>query len=55
LRYKDEHAVLHFIGKDKPWHFECGKVSVGEKPAAYDEFYADMVGRWWKIRGQVQT
>ncbi|KAH6688508.1 family 8 glycosyl transferase [Plectosphaerella plurivora] len=54
MRYREQHAVLHFIGRDKPWHFEDGKVPLGEKPAAYDEFYADMVGRWWTVKGQGQ-
>ncbi|KAF6836156.1 glycogenin [Colletotrichum plurivorum] len=45
LRYRDEHKVLHFIGRDKPWHFDEGKIEVGEEEGAYQRFYADMVGK----------
>lgn len=39
--------ALHFIGKDKPWHFEDGKVDMGENPVAYQKFYAEKVEQWW--------
>jgi len=50
LRYRDEHKVLHFIGKDKPWHFPDGKVDVPEDASPYFRFYAEMVGKWWEVR-----
>ncbi len=50
LRYRDEHKVLHFIGKDKPWHFKDGKVEAPADAGAYFKFYSEMVGRWWDVR-----
>ncbi|KAL8348723.1 hypothetical protein RB598_001815 [Gaeumannomyces tritici] len=50
LRYRDEHKVLHFIGRDKPWHFADGMVDVSKDPSPYSRFYADMVARWWRVR-----
>jgi glycogenin len=50
LRYRNEHKVLHFIGKDKPWHFEDGQVEVPEDASPYFKFYAEMVGKWWQVR-----
>ncbi|TEA17964.1 Glycogenin-1 [Colletotrichum sidae] len=57
LRYRDEHKVLHFIGKDKPWHYEGGKVEFegGDGGNAYQAFYTDMVGKWWDTRRSLQT
>nr|XP_036582883.1 glycogenin [Colletotrichum truncatum]KAF6791779.1 glycogenin [Colletotrichum truncatum] len=55
LRYRDEHKVLHFIGKDKPWHFDGGKVEMPEDASAYHHFYADMVGKWWDTRRSMQA
>ncbi|KAK1983477.1 family 8 glycosyl transferase [Colletotrichum cereale] len=53
LRYKDQHKILHFIGKDKPWHYEDGKVDTPDGAGAYDHFYADMVGKWWETRRSI--
>ncbi|GKT49180.1 glycogenin-1 [Colletotrichum spaethianum] len=53
LRYKDEHKILHFIGKDKPWHYEGGKVDMPDDAGAYQHFYADMVGKWWETRRSI--
>jgi glycogenin len=50
LRYRNEHKVLHFIGKDKPWHFEEGKIEMPEDASPYFKFYAEMVGKWWQVR-----
>ncbi|WQF79812.1 Putative glycosyl transferase, family 8, nucleotide-diphospho-sugar transferase [Colletotrichum destructivum] len=50
LRYRDEHKILHFIGKDKPWHYEGGRVDVPDDAGAYHQFYVDMVGKWWNTR-----
>ncbi|KAK2040486.1 family 8 glycosyl transferase [Colletotrichum somersetense] len=55
LRYKDQHKVLHFIGKDKPWHFEGGRVDTPDDAGAYQRFYADMVGKWWETRRSIAT
>jgi glycogenin glucosyltransferase len=55
LRYRREHKVLHFIGKDKPWHFADGKVENPEDAPAYFQFYAEMVGKWWEVRRQVES
>ena len=56
LRYRDEHKVLHFIGKDKPWHFDDGRVDVPDDASEYFKFYAEMVGRWWEVwRGVKQA
>lgn len=44
-RYQDEVKVLHFIGKDKPWHFADGRVDTDG--SAYGHVYAEMVGKWW--------
>ncbi|KZL71343.1 glycosyltransferase family 8 protein [Colletotrichum tofieldiae] len=53
MRYKDQHKILHFIGKDKPWHFEGGKVDMPDDAGAYHRFYADMVGKWWDTRRSI--
>ncbi|KAK2019473.1 family 8 glycosyl transferase [Colletotrichum eremochloae] len=53
LRYKDQHKVLHFIGKDKPWHYKDGKVDTPDDAGAYHHFYADMVGKWWETRRSI--
>lgn len=53
LRYAPEHKVLHFIGKEKPWHFPDGRVDVPEDASPYFRFYAEMVGRWWDVRRSV--
>lgn len=53
LRYRAEHKVLHFIGKEKPWHFEGGKVERPDDAPAYFDFYVDMVGKWWDVRRQL--
>jgi len=53
LRYKDQHKVLHFIGKDKPWHYENGRVNTPDDAGAYHRFYADMVGKWWETRRSI--
>ncbi|WYZ38835.1 hypothetical protein EsH8_III_000749 [Colletotrichum jinshuiense] len=53
MRYKDDHKVLHFIGKDKPWHFDEGRVEVPADGGAYQQFYADMVGKWWDTRRSI--
>ena len=50
LRHRAEHTVLHFIGRDKPWHFVNGKVEKPEESSPYFEFYTEMVGRWWDVR-----
>ncbi len=50
LRYQTEHKVVHFIGKDKPWHFVGGKVDMPEDPSPYIKFYAEMVKKWWEVR-----
>src|SRR5262245_9821415 len=42
-RYQGEHKVLHFIGKDKPWHCVDGIVEMPEDPSPYLLFYAEMV------------
>ncbi|KAF9881211.1 glycogenin [Colletotrichum karsti] len=55
LRYRDEHKVLHFIGKDKPWHFDDGRVEVEDDAGPYQRFYADMVGKWWDTRRSIQA
>lgn len=44
-RYQDEVKVLHFIGKDKPWHFADGRIDTDG--SAYGQIYAEMVGKWW--------
>jgi glycogenin glucosyltransferase len=49
-RYKNERKVLHFIGKEKPWHFDDGNVPAPENASPYSEFYAEMVGKWWEVR-----
>lgn len=49
MRYQDQHHILHFIGKQKPWHFEDGHISLEDNAGAYDEFYANMVKRWWGV------
>ena len=54
-RYKDEHKILHFIGKDKPWHFTDGKVDDEGDTSAYFKFYVDMVGKWWDIRRSLKA
>ena len=54
-RYQDEHKILHFIGKDKPWHFPDGKVDDEGDTSAYSKFYIDMVGKWWEIRRSLNT
>lgn len=53
LRYRDDHAVLHFIGRDKPWHFAEGIVERPEDAPAYLDFYVEMLGRWWDVRRQL--
>ncbi|TKW57643.1 Glycogenin-1 [Colletotrichum tanaceti] len=53
LRYRDEHKILHFIGKDKPWHYEGGRVDVPDDAGAYHQFYVDMVGKWWDTRRSI--
>ncbi|KAK2670187.1 Glycosyl transferase, family 8 [Fusarium oxysporum f. sp. vasinfectum] len=53
LRYANEHKVLHFIGKLKPWHFSKGKVPLADDAAAYEQFYAAMVERWWDMRRSI--
>lgn len=53
LRYRTEHKVLHFIGKEKPWHFSNGEVGHMEDASAYSLFYGEMVKRWWEVRSQV--
>lgn len=53
LRYRSQHKVLHFIGKDKPWHFPDGKVERPEDAPAYYQFYCEMIEEWWKIRRQL--
>jgi glycogenin glucosyltransferase len=53
LRYANEHKVLHFIGKLKPWHFLTGKVPLADDAAAYEQFYAAMVERWWDMRRSI--
>lgn len=55
LRYRDEHKVLHFIGEDKPWHFDEGRVEVPDDAGVYQHFYADMVGKWWDTRRSIQA
>ncbi|KAF5505120.1 Glycogenin-1 [Colletotrichum siamense] len=55
LRYRDEHKILHFIGKDKPWHFDEGRVEMEEDAGPYQHFYADMVGKWWDTRRSIQA
>ncbi len=50
LRYRAEHKVIHFIGKDKPWHFVNGELDTPEEPSPYYKFYSEMVGKWWKVR-----
>ncbi|OLN85018.1 Glycogenin-1-like protein 2 [Colletotrichum chlorophyti] len=55
LRYRDEHKVLHFIGKDKPWHFEDGRIEAPDDAGPYHDFYADMVGKWWETRRSIAT
>ncbi|KAJ9148391.1 Glycogenin [Pleurostoma richardsiae] len=54
LRYREEHKVLHFIGKEKPWHFLDGEIEVPEGASPYFKFYVDMVGKWWDVRRSVQ-
>ncbi len=49
-RYQDDHKVLHFIGRDKPWHFIGGKVDMPNDATPYFVFYAEMVDRWWRVR-----
>jgi glycogenin glucosyltransferase len=53
LRYRPQHKVLHFIGKDKPWHFLDGKVERAEDASAYFQFYCEMVEQWWKTKRQL--
>lgn len=55
MRYQDEHRILHFIGKQKPWHFEDGQVQLEEDAGPYDKFYADMVKRWWEVEKRVEV
>ncbi|KAF4119676.1 Glycosyl transferase family 8 [Geosmithia morbida] len=55
LRYRSQHKVIHFLGKDKPWNFPDGKVEAPEDTSAYFEFYCDMVSRWWHVRRQVES
>lgn len=55
LRYRPEHKVLHFIGKDKPWHFADGKVEKLADAPAYVKFYLEMVEKWWEIRRQAEV
>ncbi|KAF4453116.1 glycosyltransferase family 8 [Fusarium albosuccineum] len=50
LRYKNEHKILHFIGKMKPWHFEGGQVPLSDDSSPYERFYADRVNHWWQVR-----
>lgn len=50
FRYQDQHKVLHFIGKEKPWHFADGVVDISQDPSPYLRFYADNVARWWRVR-----
>lgn len=50
LRYSDEHKVLHFIGKQKPWHFDEGFVPLADDMSPYEQFYAKMVSKWWDTR-----
>jgi len=55
LRYRNELKMVHFIGKDKPWHFPDGDL---ERPAdanAYFDFYTEMVGRWWDVRKSLES
>ena len=54
LRYRSEHKVLHFIGKDKPWHFTDGKVDNPADAPAYFNFYVEMVEKWWEVRRQAE-
>ncbi|KAF3402914.1 Glycogenin-1 [Talaromyces pinophilus] len=53
-RYQHEHKVLHFIGKEKPWHFPNGEVDHVENASAYYLFYGEMVKRWWDVHRQVE-
>lgn len=53
-RYQHEHKVLHFIGKEKPWHFPNGEVDHVENASAYYLFYGEMVKRWWDVHWQVE-
>jgi len=55
LRYRNEHKVLHFIGKEKPWHFDRGVVTLPGDAQAYDKFYAEMVARWWKVHNSIEV
>ncbi|KAH6898863.1 family 8 glycosyl transferase [Thelonectria olida] len=55
LRYRAQHKVLHFIGKDKPWHFVDGKVDRPKDAPGYFHFYADMVEKWWAVRREVDA
>jgi glycogenin glucosyltransferase len=55
LRYRDEHKILHFIGKDKPWHFPDGHVETPDDANAYFGFYAEMVSKWWEVRQSISS
>jgi glycogenin glucosyltransferase len=53
LRYRDELRILHFIGKDKPWHFDCDKIERPVDANAYFDFYIEMVKKWWDVRRSI--
>jgi glycogenin glucosyltransferase len=44
--YKEKLAVVHFIGKEKPWDLR-GKMPLDQ--SAYAAFYCELVEKWWVV------
>jgi len=46
-KFKEKIAVVHFIGKNKPWDMNPKEGLTDD--SAYSLLYQEMLERWWKV------
>ena len=46
-KFKSKMAVIHFIGKEKPWDKDPKAQAVDD--SAYSMLYGEMLGKWWEM------